>query len=160
MFRITRGWKLSCCREIPLCCRRVLAVSGSAVVTHSAQRTCNNAFFFSRDQKRLCERRCFLDAVFLRCCVRSSSLASGQGGGKTVLCLYGAGREQPAGGWWFARNVWHVSVSLSLSRYVFLFSSWSSDENKQWAVCVGRRSAVNSVLWSSSCQEIGWSWGR
>ncbi|XP_040551321.1 GTP-binding protein Rheb isoform X4 [Gallus gallus] len=98
MFRITRGWKLSCCREIPLCCRRVLAVSGSAVVTHSAQRTCNNAFFFSRDQKRLCERRRFLDAVFLRCCVRSSSPASGQGGGKTVLCLYGAGREQPAGG--------------------------------------------------------------
>ncbi|XP_040519000.1 GTP-binding protein Rheb isoform X4 [Gallus gallus] len=98
MFRITRGWKLSCCREIPLCCRRVLAVSGSAVVTHSAQRTCNNAFFFSRDQKRLCERRRFLDAVYLRCCVRSSSPASGQGGGKTVLCLYGAGREQPAGG--------------------------------------------------------------
>ncbi|XP_031409704.1 LOW QUALITY PROTEIN: GTP-binding protein Rheb [Meleagris gallopavo] len=92
MLRITRGWKKSRCREMLLCCRRVLAVvSDLSVVTRSARRTCNDAVFFSRDQKRLREHRRFLDAV----CIAAAWL---QASGKTVLCLYGAGREQPAGG--------------------------------------------------------------
>lgn len=74
-------------------------MSDLSAVTHSARRTCNDAVFFSRDQKRLRERRRFLDAVCIaaawlqgevvekRCCVCMVLEGSSQ---QEVCSLHGA----------------------------------------------------------------------